>query len=98
MRRRSARSTWSGLPGWDGGVRCGRLVKVIGFPLVAERGAVAVLQFGLSRAGAEGGQHLGANVQYGIPERTVRELMPVLSLCDQVDSWRYGTSAGLAVL
>ena len=31
-------------------------------------------------------------------ERTVRELMPALSLCDQVDLWRYGRSAGLAVL
>ena len=31
-------------------------------------------------------------------ERTVRELMPVLSLCDQVDLWCYGRSAGLAVL
>jgi hypothetical protein len=31
-------------------------------------------------------------------ERTVRELMSVLSLCDQVDLWRYGRSAGLAVL
>ena len=31
-------------------------------------------------------------------KRTIRELMPVLSLCDQVDLWRYGRSAGLAVL
>ena len=33
-----------------------------------------------------------------ISERTVREFMSVLSLCDQVDLWRYGRSAGLAVL
>jgi transposase len=31
-------------------------------------------------------------------ERTVRELMSVLSLCDQVDLWRYGRLAGSAVL
>ena len=31
-------------------------------------------------------------------ERTVRELMSVLSLCDQVDLWCYGRLAGLAVL
>jgi putative transposase len=31
-------------------------------------------------------------------KRTVRELMPVLSLCDQVDLWRYDRSAALAVL
>ena len=31
-------------------------------------------------------------------ERTVRELMSVLSLCDQSDLWRYGRLAGLAVL
>jgi hypothetical protein len=33
-----------------------------------------------------------------LSERTVRELMPVLSLCDQVDLWRYGRSGGLAAL
>jgi hypothetical protein len=31
-------------------------------------------------------------------QRTVRELMSVLSLCDQSDLWRYGRLAGLAVL
>jgi tetratricopeptide (TPR) repeat protein len=31
-------------------------------------------------------------------KRTVRELMSVLSLCDQSDLWRYGRLAGLAVL
>src|SRR5690242_8876546 len=40
------------------------------------------------------------NVLWASPdtERTVRELMPVLSLCDQVDLWCYGRSAGLPVL
>jgi hypothetical protein len=30
-------------------------------------------------------------------QRTVRGFMPVLSLCNQVDLWRYGRSAALAV-
>jgi D-serine dehydratase len=43
------------------------------------------------------GEHLALVGVEGF-ERTVRELMSVLSLCDQVDLWRYGRSAGLAVL
>ncbi|MGD0557984.1 MAG: hypothetical protein ABSA93_23760 [Streptosporangiaceae bacterium] len=31
-------------------------------------------------------------------QRAVRELRSVLSGCDQMDLWRYGRSAGLAVL
>ena len=44
---------------------------------------------------------VGQRARYARPEppqRTIRELMPVLSLCDQVDLWRYGRLAGLAVL
>jgi hypothetical protein len=38
------------------------------------------------------------NHLYGLnAERTVRGFMPVLSLCNQVDLWRYGRSAALAV-
>jgi hypothetical protein len=39
-----------------------------------------------------------ARAAAGLSERTVRELMPALSLCDQTDLWRYGRSAGLAAL
>ena len=53
------------------------------------------------RSFAEGPQRLpvgGREVDEPGYQRTVRELMPVLSLCDQADLWRYGWLAGLAVL
>ena len=59
-------------------------------PRVRREPGAAVARQGLRAAGP-----MTANVPG--PERTVRELMPVLSLCDQVDLWCYGRSAGLDV-